>query len=220
MTKKISTLKKLCFLLLLTPNAYSKSKPEKPFENKVLNHYMYSYSNRWELNTSIGPQVYFGEHDLKYGIFNRITPAFSIGIKKQTSEYWGLRFKLNGGTECDATFIKNKPWSTKTFSAFGVGGDIMLDLNRFFSSKTYYKVPLVWSYAGVGADIVSNTTKGNDGIHPVFNMGLLCEIPVLNNLDFSMEAKGVIVPDKYDGEGGGWPVEGFLTTLFGVTYHF
>ncbi len=206
-----------CVILSLTTNTYSKPRKENPLENRIRNYYMYSYSKGWELNTSIGPQVYFGEQDFRYGIFNRIQPAFSLGIKKQTSEYWAFRIKLTGGIQSDAT-LKSEIWSIKEFTTYGVSGDLMLNLNRLFSSKTYNKTPEFWGFAGVGADKVSKTETG--GTYPIFNMGVHTQFPINEALDFSIETKGVIVPEEYDGTSSGWHVEGFLTTLLGVTYHF
>lgn len=197
-----------CILLSLTLNAYSKPKQENAFGSRVRNFYMYSYSDEWQLNGSVGPQIYVDQNE------KLLNPAFSASIKKQLSEFWGIRFKISGMINMNDS---KKNW--ESFSSIGLSSDLMLNLNRIFSNKTYYRAPQFWGYAGVGIDhVMAYSDKGN---FPIFNMGLITEIPLSDQLSLSIEPKGVIVPDQYNFTSPtGLPVEGFLTMLFGVTYHF
>ncbi|WP_243348757.1 hypothetical protein [Parabacteroides sp. FAFU027] len=202
----------------------------------VRNYNYYTYIDRFRVNLSVGPQVYLGgKADIHYGIFNRITPAFSLSAYQQFCPYWAYRLRLSGG-QFFATQTRREYGSEvnilmkSRFSTLGAGADMMLSLNRVFSTRSMEQVPNVWLFAGISADAVKSPRDANDeSVFPVFNSGLYIQIPYSAKFDFSVELKGGIVQDRYNGfykndltvvGGPKLSPEGYGSLLLGATYKF
>ena len=169
-------------------------------------------------------------------MLDRITPAFSLSAYQQFNPYLAYRLRLAGGqfntsqmrrSAVDKTVSER--FQTK-FTAYGAGADMMLSLNRVFSTRSMEQVPNVWLFAGLSADVVKSTRDANDGsVFPVFNTGFYIQIPYSEKFDFSVELKGGIVPDRYNGfykrdlttvGGPQLSPEGYGSLLLGATYKF
>jgi hypothetical protein len=203
----------------------------------VRNYNYYTYIDRFRVNLAVGPQEYFGGWtDVKSGFLDRITPAFSLSAYQQFNPYLAYRLRLGGGQFNTSQMRRSaldknvsERFTTK-FTALGAGADLMLSLNRVFSTRSMEQVPNVWLFAGISADAVKSTRDANDGsVFPVFNSGLYIQIPWSEKFDFSVEFKGGIVPDRYNGfykrdlttaSGPKLSPEGYGSLLLGATYKF
>ena len=201
----------------------------------VRDFHHYTYVDRIRVNVSLGPQVYMGgESDIEYGVKNRITPAFTLSMYQQFTQYFAYRARFAGGSFISAKTIPsgdvgNYYRKSINFSSYGAAADLMLSLNRVFSEKSMELGPNVWLFAGFGADAIKSTEKSNDGATmPSFNSGFFVQFPFSKRFDLTTELKLGIVSDKYNGwkkedlviDGVKINVDGYIVLLFGVTYKF
>ena len=171
-----------------------------------------------------GVNIYFGEHD-SYGKFGkRMAPALDIHVGKWFTPSIGARVGYSG--------LQAKGWTTAgTKYAKGADGSMFKEkfgvsylhaaaMWNFSNAVSGYKETRTWNFVpfvGVGwARSYGNDTHDNE---IGFDAGLLNVVRLCDLLDLTLEARCLLVNQRFDGVGGGRIGEGMLSVTAGLSFN-
>jgi Outer membrane protein and related peptidoglycan-associated (lipo)proteins len=171
-----------------------------------------------------GVNIYFGEHD-SYGKFGkRMAPALDIHVGKWFTPSIGARVGYSG--------LQAKGWTTAgTKYAKGADGSMFKEkfgvsylhadaMWNFSNAVSGYKETRTWNFVpfvGVGwARSYGNDTHDNE---IGFDAGLLNVVRLCDLLDLTLEARCLLVNQRFDGVGGGRIGEGMLSVTAGASFN-
>ena len=171
-----------------------------------------------------GVNIYFGEHD-SYGKFGkRMAPALDIHVGKWFTPSIGARVGYSG--------LQAKGWTTAgTKYAKGADGSMFKEkfgvsylhadaMWNFSTAVRGYKETRTWNFVpfvGVGwARSYGNDTHDNE---IGFDAGLLNVVRLCDLLDLTLEARCLLVNQRFDGVGGGRIGEGMLSVTAGLSFN-
>lgn len=184
------------------------------------NYYLDVYGGTWRANLAVGGGLYVGEEDLLYMKAKRIAPGMVFSLQRDISETVGFRVKYN------ASAHKNFYWPKDIipFYSMGISADILANATKIIAPYAEPTTPKIWLYVGAGGEYsfeqaLHKKYDVSSRITPTYNMGSLVEIPVKDNLDITVELRGTIVSEAFDGQIRGIALEGYATFLVGVSYH-
>lgn len=186
-------------------------------ENTELNH--------WFVGANVGGQIYFGDHDKQLSVGKRIAPHFEVYGGKWLNERFAVRLGLNGINYKGVT--QTKMYSTgkvlnasqeleyQKFNYINVHADFMFnwtnDALGYDPGRLYNLIP----YVGIGFGAVLSD-PGSVKFSP--NLGLLQTFRLSDALDLTLDVRGNLYGDEFDGEVGGRNFEGAVSTSVGVKY--
>ncbi|MDD2798099.1 MAG: hypothetical protein PHV20_05855 [Bacteroidales bacterium] len=185
------------------------------------NYYVDMYGDTWRMNLSLGGEMYFGEDDLLMISTKRIAPAFTFGVQKDLSGLFGVRLKY--------TFTGHKnnylPKDIIPFYSMGVSADLMFNIGKIIAPFADENAPRIYLFAGGGGEYsfekaLHQKYEVKNSLAPTYDMGAYSEIHIYNNIDLTIEIRGNIVPENFDGQVHGISAEGFAVVLIGAVYHF
>ena len=150
-----------------------------------------------------GVNIYFGEHD-SYGKFGkRMAPALDIHVGKWFTPSIGARVGYSG--------LQAKGWTTAGTKY--AKGNFSNAVSGYKETRTWNFVPFV----GVGwARSYGNDTHDNE---IGFDAGLLNVVRLCDLLDLTLEARCLLVNQRFDGVGGGRIGEGMLSVTAGLSFN-
>lgn len=183
--------------------------------------------NAWFVSGGVGGQVYFGDHNKQEGLGARIAPSFGLSVGKWLNASFGVRGGImgfqakgltqNGSYSTGEIFDASKWLEKQSFHFMNVHADLLFDWTNDiygeFTNRKYHCIP----YAGLGL-AVGFDDPAKTSLRP--NIGVLQTFRLSHNFDFSIDVRGSMVSDAFDGEVGGRAGEGILSTQFGVSYNF
>ena len=173
-----------------------------------------------------GVNIYHGEND-SYGSFGkRLAPALDINVGKWFTPSVGARIGYSG--------INAKGWTAgqTLYAKDLVSGDIYEEkfgvsylhadfMWNFSNAVSGYKESRTWNFVpfvGVGwARSYGNDAHDNE---IGFDAGLLNEVRLCSSLDLTLEARCLLVNQRFDGVTGGRTGEGMLSVTAGLAYKF
>lgn len=172
-----------------------------------------------------GVNLYFGENDSEGKFGKRLAPALDIHVGKWFTPSIGARVGYAG--------LQAKGWTTAgTLYAKKADGNLFQEkfgvmylhadaLWNFSNAVSGYREDRTWNfvpYAGVGwARSYGNDSHDNE---IGFDVGLLNVVRLCKSLDLTLEARCLLVNQRFDGVSGGRLGEGMLSVTAGLAYKF
>ncbi|OOG19729.1 hypothetical protein BWD42_07445 [Sphingobacterium sp. CZ-UAM] len=182
----------------------------------------------WFAGAGIGAQVYFGDHDKQLSLGKRLAPSFDISGGKWLNSSFGVRaglsgFKMKGLTQnrshsTGEVFDASRSLEKQSFNFLYAHADLLFNWTNdiyggYDADRVYHIIP----YAGIGWATGLDKPSANN-LSP--NIGVLQSWKLSANLDFTLDVRGNLLGDGFDGEKGGRNFEGVLATQVGLNYNF
>lgn len=185
------------------------------------NYYVDMFSDTWRANVSIGGEMYFGEDDLLMISMKRIAPSLSIGAVKDISGLVGIRLKTTMNGHKNFYYPKD----IIPFYSIGASADVMLNSTKILAPYAEAEAPKFWLYLGIGSEYsfeqaLHKKYEEKRRISPTYNMGTYSEIYLNEQLYLTVEIRGTVVAEYFDGQVHGIATEGYANFLMGITYRF
>ena len=173
-----------------------------------------------------GAQVYLGEYDGHSAFSKRIAPAMDISLGKWITPTVGFRLQYAG--------LKAYGWSNNEESVYArseENGDFRekfnvmnLHADALWNASNAiggYREDRFWDlvpFAGLG--VARSSGNGHSDNEFVINVGLLNVMRISNSVDLNLEARMMLVDERFDGVTGGKRVDGLASVTAGITYNF
>jgi len=196
------------------------------------------FFDNWFLGASGGAQIYFGDHDKQMQTKDRLAPALNFSLGKWFSPGLGFRggytgYKVKGLTH-------NLWWSAKThstgeiyqdvkfdgdlgklevqeFNYNHIHGDVLFNLTNIFGGYNESRFYNLSPYAGFGwAWVTSGDPKTSE---PTINLGIYNAFRLSSALNLTLDFRGSLVKDSFDGEIGERKEEGIVAGTLGLVYN-
>lgn len=196
------------------------------------------FFENWFIGISAGGQILFGDHDKQMQTKDRFTPAFNANLGKWFTPGVGVRggytgYKLKG--------LTHNSWSSaKTHSTGEIYQDVKhsgdlgkLEVQKFnynhlhadvlfnlpniiggYQEKRFYTIA---PYFGFGWTWV--TSEEPKTSEPSINVGLYNTFRLSNAFNLSLDFRGSLVKDNFDGEVGERKEEGIVAGTLGIVYN-
>ena len=172
-----------------------------------------------------GVNLYFGENDSEGKFGKRLAPALDIHVGKWFTPSIGARvgyagLQAKGWTTAGTLYAKKADGNLfqEKFGVMYLHADAMWNFSNAVSG---YREDRTWNfvpYAGVGwARSYGNDSHDNE---IGFDVGLLNVVRLCKSLDLTLEARCLLVNQRFDGVGGGRLGEGMLSVTAGLAYKF
>ena len=172
-----------------------------------------------------GVNLYFGENDSEGKFGKRLAPALDIHVGKWFTPSIGARvgyagLQAKGWTTAGTLYAKSADGGLfrEKFGVMYLHADAMWNFSNAVSG---YKETRTWNFvpfAGVGwARSYGNDTHDNE---IGFDVGLLNVVRLCSSLDLTLEARCLLVNQRFDGVTGGRLGEGMLSVTAGLAYKF
>ena len=172
-----------------------------------------------------GVNLYFGENDSEGKFGKRLAPALDIHVGKWFTPSIGARvgyagLQAKGWTTAGTLYAKKADGNLfqEKFGVMYLHADAMWNFSNAVSG---YREDRTWNfvpYAGVGwARSYGNDSHDNE---IGFDVGLLNVVRLCKSLDLTLEARCLLVNQRFDGVSGGRLGEGMLSVTAGLAYKF
>ena len=172
-----------------------------------------------------GVNLYFGENDSEGKFGKRLAPALDIHVGKWFTPSIGARvgyagLQAKGWTTAGTLYAKQADGNLfrEKFGVMYLHADAMWNFSNAVSG---YREDRTWNfvpYAGVGwARSYGNDSHDNE---IGFDVGLLNVVRLCKSLDLTLEARCLLVNQRFDGVSGGRLGEGMLSVTAGLAYKF
>ena len=193
------------------------------------------FFDNWFLGVSAGGQFLMGDHDKQMQFKDRITPAFNGYIGKWFSPNIGVRagytgYKLKGlSHEWDLQHSDGEVYNDvkndkdlgllriQKFQYNHVSGDVMFNLTNIlggYKEKRFYNIS---PYLGLGWAWVDEAPKTRESS---INFGIYNAFRLSDAFNLTLDARGSLLKDDFDGEIGGRKEEGIIAGTIGIAYNF
>lgn len=186
-----------------------------------------TFWSNWFLGAGAGAQVYFGDHNKQAPFSDNLTPHFGLHLGKWFSPGLGLRLgdggyqikglTQNGSHSTGEVFDASKSLSRQKFNFYHVYGDMLFNLSNLFGGYSATRFYTISPYIGAGWMFTNNVPKQRE---VSANLGFYNTFRLAEALDLTLDIRGSMVNDRFDGEVGGRKEEGALSTMIGLTYKF
>lgn len=230
-------------------NVAVESKTEQTVDEQVASKRRYqvgSFRDNWIIGIAGGVNMYMGEHDRQMKFNHRLAPAMDIYVGKWFTPSLGFRVAYSGGQGFGLTNIRfglvnntgtvypegngGEYWlQYQEFHMWNIHADFMLNLmnliggykERVYNISPYFGIGYARAYALKSNEnrFCNNRLAGLVGLYNTFN---ICPA-----LDITIDLRGVLVPQDFEGELGKRPEggetyesEGYLTASVGLAYKF
>lgn len=189
------------------------------------------FFDNWYVTGGAGFQVYFGDHNKQMKFSEKLTPNYEINIGKWFTPGVGVRLGVNGfkikgvtqnGAHSTGERYDGKPWEgywlyNKEFNYYHLHGDVLFNLSNILAGYKENRFYTISPYVGLGW-MVSTDEPIEREISA--NLGVFNTFRLSNAFDLTLDVRGGMVNDRFDGEIGGRRNEGILSTHIGVAYKF
>ncbi|EEI93442.1 OmpA family protein [Sphingobacterium spiritivorum ATCC 33300] len=186
-----------------------------------------TFWSNWFLGAGAGAQVYFGDHNKQAPLSENLTPHFGLHLGKWFSPGLGLRLGAGGyqikgltqnGSHSTGEVYDASKWLDKQkFNYYHVYGDMLFNLSNIFSGYNANRIYNISPYLGLGWMITNDQPKQRE---ISANLGIYNTFRLAEALDLTLDIRGSMVNDRFDGETGRRKEEGTLSALIGLTYKF
>ena len=184
--------------------------------------------DNWFISGGVGAEMLIGNNDAHYGVGDRISPTFNVGVGKWFTPGLGLRlqysgFEGKGARKGFGSYTSGRPdasgYYDQKFHYMNLHGDVMFNLNALFGGYNPNRVYEVIPYLGAGFTHSYSGVKKTQGL--AVNAGIINKFRVSPVLDVNLELSGMMAQNKFDGElGGEKDFDGVVAATVGVTYYF
>lgn len=208
---------------------------ESTDKHKVVTNY---YFDNLFLGLSGGAQILIGDHDKQMQFIDRLTPAINVNLGKWFTPGIGVRvgytgFKLKGLTHNNWTSAKTHSTGeiyqdvrnasdlglleVQKFDYNHIHSDVLFNLTNLFNGYSANRFYNISPYIGVGwAWVTSGEPKSSE---PTVNLGLYNSFRLSNSFNLSLDFRGALMKDDFDGELGERKEEGIVSGTIGIVYN-
>lgn len=187
-----------------------------------------TFWDNWFISAGVGAEMLIGNGDAHYGIGDRISPTFNVGVGKWFTPGLGLRlqysgYEAKGARKGFGSYAKGLPdasgYYDQKFHYMNLHGDVLFNLNALLSGYNPDRVYEIIPYLGAG---FTHSYSGVDKSQALaINAGIINKFRVSPSLDVNVELSGMVAQNKFDRElGGHHDFDGVLSATVGVTYRF
>lgn len=194
-------------------------------KNEVMTN---KFWDNWFISGGVGAEMLIGNSDTYYGIGDRISPTFNVGVGKWFTPGLGLRlqysgFEARGARKGFGSYAKGtgdaKGYYDQKFHYMNLHGDVMFNLNALIGGYNPNRVYEVIPYLGAGFTHNYSGVDKTQGL--AVNAGVINKFRVSPVLDVNLELSGMMTQNKFDAElGGSKDFDGVVAATVGVTYYF
>ena len=187
--------------------------------------------DNWFIGAGAGAQLFFNDHNRQMKFGERLSPAYNFYLGKWVTPTLGFRLgasglKANGVTQNGAHSTGDrytgKPWEgywleNQEIEYFHLHGDVLVNLMQAFGAYKEARFYSLSPYVGLGWMVSykqprARELSGSIGLFNSFRLG--------KSLDLTLDIRGNLVNDRFDGEVGGRKEEGGLAGTLGLVYKF
>lgn len=187
----------------------------------VTNHFF----EDWIVGAGIGTQFYYGDHNGEMKFTNRLVPAYELYLAKWFTPGIGVRTAVNGLKNKGVTqnhshstgevFDATKWLERQEFNYLNIHGDVLFNLTYIINGYNKDRIFTMSPYLGVGWMFTWDEPTGRE---ISANIGLYNTFRVSNTMDITLDLRGSMVNDRFDGEVGERKEEGMFTAALGLAY--
>lgn len=218
--------------LFWTSAAFSQSTttlPDSTVEYRQEKHKVVTnkFFDNWFVGAGVGAQYFYGDHNGRMNFSDRLVPAYELHFGKWFTPGIGVRLALNGLNNRGLT--QNGSHSTgelydavdnlyvQEFQYINLHGDVFFNISNMLGGYKEDRFYQVSPYVGLGW---MNTWDEPTGSEISANLGVFNSFRMSKAVDITLDLRGSMVQDRFDGELGGRKDEGMLTAAVGIVYRF
>lgn len=186
-----------------------------------------SFWDNWYIGVAGGGAMYFGDHNKQMKFGERIAPVFSLQLGKWFTPSIGVRLAgdygkvkgvtQNGSYSNGVVYDASKRLTEQEFSFLQVHADVLFNLSNMLAGYNENRVYSLIPYFGIGYAGITDEPKREE---IAMSVGLMNAFRLGSAVDLTLDIKGSMVKDEFDGEVGGRNKEGILTAMLGLNYKF
>jgi len=185
------------------------------------------FFDNWFIGAGVGGQFFYGDHNKQMAFGDRIVPAYELHLGKHFTPGIGVRLALNGLKNKGVTqngshttgvvYDASQGLYGQEFQYVNFHGDVLFNLSNMlggYNPKRFYTFS---PYVGLGAMWTWEEPKSRE---VSANLGFFNSFRLSPSFDLTLDIRGSLVHDRFDGELGGRKDEGMLTSAVGIVYKF
>lgn len=185
------------------------------------------FVDNWFVGAGVGMQYFYGDHNRQMNFGDRLVPAFELHLGKWFTPGIGARLALNGIQNKGVT--QNGSHSTgviydasqglynQEFNYLNAHADVLFNFTNLFCGYKPDRFYEASPYVGLGYMFTWDEPVSNE---VSANLGLFNKFRLSDSWDLSLDIRGSLVHDRFDGEEGGRKDEGMMTAAVGIVYKF
>lgn len=197
------------------------------------------FFDNWFMGVSGGAQILLGDHDKQMQLKDRFTPAVNIFLGKAFTPGLAVRggytgYQVKGLTHND--WVSDKTHSTgevyqevkhpedlgfleiQKFNYNHLHADVLVNLSHVINGYNEKRIYSFSPYIGFGwAWVTSGEPKTSE---PSINLGFYNTFKLSDAFNLSLDFRGAMMKDNFDGEVGNRKEEGVLSGTVGLVYNF
>lgn len=185
------------------------------------------FFDNWFIGAGVGAQFFYGDHNRQMAFGDRIVPAYELHLGKHFTPGIGVRLALNGLKNKGVTqnfshttgvvYDESQALYGQEFQYLNFHGDVLFNLSNMVGGYNPTRLYSFSPYVGLGAMWTWEEPKTRE---VSANLGFFNSFRLSPSLDLTLDIRGSLVHDRFDGELGGRKDEGMLTTAVGIVYKF
>lgn len=185
------------------------------------------FSDNWFIGAGIGGQVFYGDHNKQMKFGDRIVPAYEFHVGKWFTPGIGVRVALNGLKNKGLTqngshstgevYDASQNLEVQEFQYLNAHGDVLFNVSNMVGGYNPDRFYTFSPYVGLGLMYTWEEPKARE---VSANLGIFNSFRLSPSWDLTLDMRGSLVQDRFDGELGGRKDEGMLTTAVGIVYKF
>lgn len=185
------------------------------------------FFDNWFIGAGAGAQFYYGDHNKQMNFGDRLVPAFEFYIGKWFTPGIGTRIALNGfknlgvtqnGSHSTGEVYDASQWLEKQeFNYYNVHADVLFNLHHLLSGYRQDRKFTTSPYVGLGWMVTKDEPTARE---ISANLGIYNSLRLSKKFDVTLDLRGSMVNDRFDGELGARKTEGMLTAALGLAYRF
>ena len=193
------------------------------------------FGDNWFISAAGGVNIYYGEADKTVKFGKRMAPALDISLGKWFTPAIGARLMYSGLAGKGGHPYLSAPFVVPSSKSTGVGtyypkrfkytfihADFLWNASTSFGGYKEYRRWEFIPFAGFGPAIAATTKKAVNRKTKIrefaFTAGLLNKVRLTPALDLTLEARGMLVKQTFDGVTGGRRGEGMASVTAGLSY--
>jgi outer membrane protein OmpA-like peptidoglycan-associated protein len=186
-----------------------------------------NFWNHWFIQAGGGGRTYFGDHNRQMQIKDRLSLGAELNIGKWWTPAVGTRIGYsyqpvkgatqNGSHSTGKVYDLSQGLSYQKYDVGHVYGDVLFNLTNLFCGVNEHRVYSFTPYVGLGWMRTWNQPQASE---ISASLGLMNSFRLCDALDLTLDIRGAMVNDRFDGEVGGRKNEGLLSASLGFVYYF
>ena len=193
-------------------------------KNRVITN---KFFQNWFIGAGAGGQLFYGDHNKQMKFGDRIVPAYEFHFGKWFTPGIGTRLAINGIKNKGVTqngshstgvvYDASQGLSNQEFNYLNLHGDVLFNVSNLIGGYNPNRFYTLSPYVGLGLMFTWDEPKSRE---VSANLGLFNSFRLADSWDLTLDLRGSLVNDRFDGELGGRKDEGMLTAAVGIVYKF